>query len=114
MSNDPLISPAMVIRATSRAMNVPVEAITGNCRRAHIVRARHLAMYVCRVQYGHSYPRIGRDFSRDHSTVISGIEAAQKRLSALDRGYMRDIVDLVDRGANEIRRQAMGLTQGLV
>ncbi len=45
-------------------------------RRCHqLVRARHIAMYLCKQLLPLSYPEIGRKFGkRDHTTVLHGVK----------------------------------------
>lgn len=45
-------------------------ALTGKSRRAEVVRARQVAMYLCREIVRNSYAEIGLQFQRDHSTVM--------------------------------------------
>jgi chromosomal replication initiator protein len=47
----------------------------GRSRKADIVRARHEAMLRAR-ETGASFPKIGREFHRNHSTVIAACKKA--------------------------------------
>lgn len=53
--------------------NVKMSDILSRSRKAHIARARHEAFYLSR-RDGFSYPKIGRFFGRDHTTVMHGIK----------------------------------------
>lgn len=53
--------------------------LLGEARAAHIALARHMAMHLCRELHGHSLPRIGRVFHRDHTSVLH----ATRRITAL-------------------------------
>lgn len=44
------------------------EDITGRSRKAHLVYARHLVMYLLYEQYGWSFPLLGEWFALDQST----------------------------------------------
>lgn len=48
---------------------------------------RHSAMYLCR-RFGLSYPEIGEQFNRDHTTVMSAV-ARIERLIADDESFAR-------------------------
>jgi len=62
--------PQEVTRAVARYSRVTLQEIHGRSSAPVIVRARHLAMFMVRVDSGRSYPEIGSFFGRDHSTVI--------------------------------------------
>ena len=54
-----------------------------SCRHdAHIVRARHIVMYLAREITGRSYPQIGRDMGgKDHSGVMHGCRRIASRIA---------------------------------
>jgi hypothetical protein len=62
---------------TARAAQVTVSEILSKKRSQSLIRARHIAMLLCRDVLGMSYPEIGRAFRRDHT---SGVENARIRL----------------------------------
>lgn len=53
--------------------------LLGSARAAHIALARHMAMHLCRELHGHSLPRIGSAFNRDHTSVLHAV----RRIAAL-------------------------------
>jgi hypothetical protein len=46
------------------------------------VAARHACFYISRVICEKSYMAIGRDFKRDHSTIVSAVARMEKRIAA--------------------------------
>lgn len=71
----------IVSRITSEvaaATGVPHKAILGVRRDARTVQARQLVMYIARRE-GLSFERIGTAMRRDHSTVVYGVRAEEKR-----------------------------------
>jgi chromosomal replication initiator protein len=63
-----------ILRETATMFRFTVEEILGPARWRGLVRARHLAMYLCRTQMGLSYPAIARAFNReDHTTVMHAV-----------------------------------------
>lgn len=64
------------------------QELLGVSRTAGIVEARHDAMWrfrQCRNEYGdplYGYPELGRIFNRDHTTIIHGVRAHQRRMDA--------------------------------
>ena len=73
------ISIRAIIQSVARASGIPVERLTSRRRVSEIVMARHLAMHIAREQ-GYSYPRIGRYFVCDHTTVMSGVKRIDAKL----------------------------------
>lgn len=64
--------------AVAEETGVPFKAIMGVRRDARTVQARQLVMYIARRQ-GLSLQRIGYAMCRDHTTVLHGIRAEEKR-----------------------------------
>jgi chromosomal replication initiator protein len=64
-------------------------------RSRHIAVPRQLAMYLCRIHLGTSYPRIGELFERDHSTAIHAISTTEGRLQH-DTAF-REMLDRIER-----------------
>lgn len=63
-----------IIRAACRYFAIPKVEITGSIRTMGPVRARQVAMYLCRKLTGRSTTEIGKKFGgRDHSTVIHAV-----------------------------------------
>lgn len=58
------------------------EDLLGRSRKAQISRARQEAFYALRYR-GWSFPRIGKLFGRDHSTIIDGFERHQRIVHSL-------------------------------
>jgi chromosomal replication initiator protein len=70
-----VITPALILQATSDMFGYSVEEITGKSRRRPLVTARQVAMYVFRELTDLSFPAIAREFGgRDHTTVIHAVD----------------------------------------
>jgi chromosomal replication initiator protein len=42
---------------------------------------RHIAYKLAKLHTTYSFPRIGREFGRDHTTILTGIRSINKRLA---------------------------------
>jgi chromosomal replication initiation ATPase DnaA len=83
------VSIRRIQKAIADDFGIPVEKMTMprpsgrdcrlNTRQFH--RPRQYAMLLARELTAHSFTKIGEMFHRDHSTVIAGIRAAEKRLA---------------------------------
>lgn len=83
----PKIWPRPTIRAiiekVAEQHHITYAALIGPSRRAEIVRTRQEAMWTVRKIGIWSLPAIGRAFGdRDHTTVLHGVRAHEKRLAA--------------------------------
>lgn len=65
---DPTI--AEIQMAVALWFGLPLGALRARHRNRRVVRPRHVAIYMARVLTGHSLPFIGRQFQRDHTTVL--------------------------------------------
>lgn len=57
---------------------VTLDEILSVDRHKSIVEARQIAMWITRKTQALSYPEIGREFGRDHSTVMSAIRRVDR------------------------------------
>lgn len=72
--------------------------ILGKSRRQDTVLARQVAMFICRLKFGLSYPEIGKIFgNRDHATVMHGIKKIQ-RLQKVDSSLHNLLTELLQEG----------------
>jgi chromosomal replication initiation ATPase DnaA len=72
-----------VIQAALELTGYTRAYLLGETRSREVVRARHLAMAICRNELGRSYGQIAIAFNRDHSTVIHGHRMADYRRTKL-------------------------------
>lgn len=90
-----------VIAAVAHAYDLPAAMLRGERRWPTIAQARAVAMYVARKLTNESYPTIGREFRKHHTTVITAvrrIEACLKTDAAL-RAMVEQVVGQVVRDA---------------
>ncbi len=85
-----------VQKEISKYYNVTVESLSSPKRQRHLVKARQMAMYICRKLTGISYPELGARFHRDHSTVISSCEKIENELNE-DLSLRRELEELMSR-----------------
>lgn len=67
-----------IVDAVSEATGIPAKHILSQKRTAPVARARQIVMYEAR-RAGLSYPQIGEALGRDHTSVIHGVRAEEKR-----------------------------------
>jgi len=62
---------------------VTVEDIRGPSRMKGISEARALAQWLARAKLGMSYPELGREFGKDHTTCISSCRRVERASGSL-------------------------------
>ncbi len=80
-----LPTPALIIGEVSRFYSVEENLIRGRLKSNNIVMPRQIAMYLIRELTHQSYKNIGREFGRDHTTVISSLQKVEALLAKGDK-----------------------------
>jgi len=98
-------SPELIISETSRYFDIESDELISPRRNRSLVRARQIAMYLCRELTDLSLPRIGQRFGgRDHTTVLNAIGRV-RTLMTEHRSTYNQIQELT----NRIRARAKAL-----
>ena len=71
-----------IIRSAAEHHRVTVAQMMGDNRHVPVVLARQEAWWRIWREHGYSYPRIGRLFKKDHTTVLYGVRKHQERVEA--------------------------------
>ncbi len=83
-----------IVEEVSRTEGVSVEDIYGKKRRANIVQARKISMYIIREITNLSYEMIGESFDKNYSTVIYNVEQLIQEMER-DSRLRRKVNDIV-------------------
>ncbi len=76
----------VIQEAVGASFSLPRSSLTGPSRTAAPLRARQLAIYLCREMTDLSLPQIGREFGgRDHATILNAIRRVEQRCNAGDQ-----------------------------
>ena len=89
-----LPTPSLIISQVCKFYNVDDAVIRSTQKNKGVAEARQVAMYLIRKLTNLSLPDIGKEFNRDHSTVLHAIrkvEIALKNGDAAMQGNIRDI-----------------------
>ncbi len=79
--SDTLPTADLIIKETARYFNTDGETLRGPARSKGVAEARHVAMYLVRKMTNLSLPDTGREFMRDHTTVISAVKKIETALA---------------------------------
>jgi chromosomal replication initiator protein len=81
--------------AAAASFGIDRTALVGPSRAAKPLRARQLAIYLCREMTELSLPEIGRQFGdRDHATVLNAVRRVQQRCDSDDHRTNAELGDL--------------------
>lgn len=65
-------------RLVCEIYNLRLEELLSRSRQKRIVKARNLALYLCRYYLQKTLPELGRAFKRSHSTVLHALEGVER------------------------------------
>ncbi len=67
-----------ILELVAHYYKVRAAELTGTRRHQAAMRPRHVSMYLCRKYLDESYPALGRQFQRDHSTIINAVKGIEE------------------------------------
>lgn len=69
------------VQVAAKSFDIGPADILGEDRSRQVAYGRHYAMWLLR-EMGYSFPQIGRQLNKDHTTVIAGVRGHAKRAEA--------------------------------
>lgn len=75
-------TPSLIINQVSRFYSIDESVLRGTLKNKGTAEARQVAMYLIRQLTNLSLPEIGREFGRDHSTVLHSIRKVEMSLKS--------------------------------
>jgi chromosomal replication initiator protein len=95
MSNSSPLSIEDVQKMVCNLFNVKLTDMKSKRRNRSISRPRQIAMYICRTCLNATYPDIGAQFNKDHSSVIAAVSNVDRLIQ--DDQAIREAVDTLRR-----------------
>ena len=89
-----LPTPSLIIGEVCRFYSIEEQVLRGTLKNKNTAEARQVAMYLCRKLTNLSLPDIGREFGRDHSTVLHGLNKIERLLADSTSGLQDNIRDI--------------------
>ena len=93
-SSHNLPTAALIIGEVSRFYGVEENLLRGRLKSNNVVMPRQIAMYLIRDLTHQSYKTIGREFGRDHTTVISSLQKVEALIAKNDKETMENLRDI--------------------
>jgi len=91
---DSLPTPSLIVSEVCRFYSIEEEVLRGTLKNKNTAEARQVAMYLIRKLTNLSLPDIGREFGRDHSTVIHSLRKVEQALADPTTGLQDNIRDI--------------------
>ena len=75
-----LPTPALIVCEVCQYYNIEEQVLRSTLKIKNTAEARQVAMYLIRTMTNLSLPEIGREFARDHTTVMHGLKKVEQTL----------------------------------
>ena len=89
-----LPTPSLIISQVCKFYSVDENVLRGTLKNKGVAEARQMAMYLIRKLTNLSLPDIGKEFARDHSTVLYAIRKVEVALKNGDTNMQNNIRDI--------------------
>ena len=99
---DTLPTPSLIIRETARFYNTDEETLRSKLKNKGTAEARQVAMYLIRKMTNMSFPDIGREFGRDHSTALYGVGKVEAALGDSKNPLNESIREIMEHINNKL------------
>ena len=84
-----VFTPEVIINASCKYLDVPLETLQGKCRKREFVMPRQIIMYLLVSYTDMTYLNIGKLFKKDHTTVIHSKDLVKDLISVDDSMRLR-------------------------
>ena len=98
-----LPTPALIISEVSRFYGIEETVLRGTPKNKSTAEARQVAMYLVRKMLNLSYPDIGREFGRDHTTALHSVNKIESLLQKDDHPLHKKIQDISANITNKLQ-----------
>ena len=98
-----LPTPALIISEVSRFYGIEETVLRGTLKNKSTAEARQVAMYLVRKMLNLSYPDIGREFGRDHTTALHSVNKIESLLQKDDHPLHKTIQDISANITNKLK-----------
>ncbi len=82
VSDAPLTKVSKIKRMVVKHFGLRVGELESQRRQRRLVTPRHIAFWLAHLTTNYSYPRIAREFDRDHTTIILGVRNVEAKREA--------------------------------
>ena len=87
-------TPSLIISQVCKFYSVDETVLRGTLKNKATTEARHMAIYLIRKLTNLSLPEIGKDFAKDHTTVLYSIRKVEASLKSGDTNLQNNVRDI--------------------
>jgi len=87
-------TPSLIISQVCKFYSIDEAVLRGTLKNKGTAEARQVAMYLIRKLTNLSFPDIGKEFAKDHSTIMYAIKKVEAALKAGDTNLQNNIRDI--------------------
>ena len=91
--------PDVIVEETAKFYDLDPKTIMGQSRKADIVLARQVSMYIIRSITNLSLPEVGKFFGQHHTTVMHSVEKIEKTLGS--NGELKEVIRDIKANVND-------------
>ncbi len=88
------LTPEKVLKIVANHFGIKTEDILGKAQNKECALPRQIAMYLCRENLRMPFLKIGRMFSRDHSTVMTSVKRVKRGIEKKEEGFFLPLSDI--------------------
>lgn len=92
--SETLLTSEKLLKIVANAFGIKVEDILGKSQSKECALPRQIAMYLCREKLQMPFLKVGRLFSRDHSTVMTSVKRVKKALQIKEEKFTLPLSDI--------------------
>lgn len=92
-------SPEVIVEETAKFYDLDPKILMGQSRKADIVLARQVSMYIIRSVTNLSLPEVGKFFGQHHTTVMHSVEKIEKSLTS--NGELKEVIRDIKGNVND-------------
>ena len=89
-----LPTPSLIVSEVCQFYGIEEQVLRSTLKNKNTAEARQVAMYLIRTMTNLSLPEIGREFDRDHTTVMHGLKKVEQALQNSSSGLSDTIRDI--------------------
>ena len=86
----------IIIEIVSEYFNINIPVLGMKTREMHVIKARHIAMYLCYKYTNLSLTKTGNVFNKDHATVMHACKSVLNQMET-NLNYAYDVNELIQR-----------------
>ncbi len=90
LSKNGAISTAKIQKVVAEHFGIKTSSLSDANRQKNIAKARQIAMYLAKTLTSDSLPKIGREFAKNHATVIYAVKSVQEMIEK-DASFSKEI-----------------------